>query len=83
MHPDFDTLATFPNLKATFSRSAGVESFVRHPKLPKALLCKVGPRGGDPMMTEYVVMHALRFHRDLPGHAAAQARKEWRRTTIV
>jgi glyoxylate/hydroxypyruvate reductase len=83
MHPDFDALPAFPNLKAMFSRSAGVESFVRHPKLPKAPLCKVEPPGGDPMMTEYVVMHVLRFHRDMPGYAAAQARKEWRRTTIV
>jgi glyoxylate/hydroxypyruvate reductase A len=83
MHPDFDALPTFPNLKAMFSRSAGVESFVNHPNLPKAPLCKVEPPGGDPMMTEYVVMHVLRFHRDMPGYAAAQARKEWRRTMIV
>ena len=83
MHPDFDALPTFPNLKAMFSRSAGVESFVDHPKLPKAPLCKVEPPGGDPMMTEYVVMHVLRFHRDMPGYQAAQANREWRRTTIV
>ena len=83
MHPDFDALPTFPNLKAMFSRSAGVESFVNHPRLPKAKLCKIEPPGGDPMMTEYVVMHVLRLHRDMPGYAAAQARKEWRRTTIV
>src|SRR5262249_18489130 len=43
----------------------------------------VEPPGGDPMMTEYVVMHVLRLHRDMPGYAAAQANKEWRRTTIV
>src|ERR1700693_2739762 len=83
MHPDFDLLPRFPNLKAMFSRSAGVESFVDHPKLPKAPLCKVEPPGGDPMMTEYVVMHVLRFHRDMPGYQAAQANREWRRTTIV
>ncbi|HUN44845.1 MAG TPA: glyoxylate/hydroxypyruvate reductase A [Acetobacteraceae bacterium] len=83
MHPDFDALPNFPNLKGMFSRSAGVESFVNHPRLPKAALCKVEPPGGDPMMTEYVIMHVLRFHRDMPGYAAAQARKEWRRTTIV
>jgi glyoxylate/hydroxypyruvate reductase len=83
MHPDFDALPHFPNLKAMFSRSAGVESFVRHPKLPKAPLCKVEPPGGDPMMTEYVVMHVLRFHRDMPGYQAAQANREWRRTAIV
>jgi glyoxylate/hydroxypyruvate reductase A len=83
MHPDFDALPTFPNLKAMFSRSAGVESFIRHPRLPKVPLGKVEPPGGDPMMTEYVVMHVLRFHRDMPGYQAAQAKKEWRRVPIV
>jgi glyoxylate/hydroxypyruvate reductase A len=83
MHPDFDQLPAFPNLKAMFSRSAGVESFVQHPKLPKVPLGKVEPSGGDPMMTEYTVMHVLRLHRDMPGYQAAQARKEWRRVPIV
>jgi glyoxylate/hydroxypyruvate reductase A len=83
IHPDFDVLPEFPNLKAMFSRSAGVETFVNHPRLPKAPLGKVEPPGGDPMMTEYVVMHVLRFHRDVPGYQAAQANREWRRTRIV
>jgi glyoxylate/hydroxypyruvate reductase len=83
MHPDFDALPAFPNLKAMFSRSAGVEAFVDHPKLPKAPLGKIEPPGGDPMMTEYVVMHVLRFHRDVPGYQAAQANREWRRTRIL
>jgi glyoxylate/hydroxypyruvate reductase A len=83
MHPDFDTLPEFPNLQAMFSRSAGVEAFVNHPKLPKAPLGKMEPPGGDPMMTEYVVMHVLRFHRDMPGYQTAQANREWRRTRIV
>jgi glyoxylate/hydroxypyruvate reductase A len=83
MHPDFDALPALPNLKAMFSRSAGVEAFVNHPKLPKVPLGKMEPPGGDPMMTEYVVMHVLRFHRDMPGYQAAQANREWRRTRIV
>src|SRR5499427_7689520 len=83
MHPDFDALPTFPNLKAMFSRSAGVESFINHPRLPKAPLGKMEPPGGDPMMTEYVVMHVLRFHRDMPGYQAAQVNREWLRTRIV
>jgi glyoxylate/hydroxypyruvate reductase len=83
MHPDFDALPVFPNLKAMFSRSAGVEAFVNHPKLPKVPLGKMEPPGGDPMMTEYVVMHVLRFHRDMPGYQAAQANREWLRTRIV
>ena len=83
MQPDFDVLPAFPNLKAMFSRSAGVEAFVDHPKLPKVPLGKMEPPGGDPMMTEYVVMHVLRFHRDMPGYQMAQANREWRRTRIV
>ena len=83
MHPDFNQLPAFPNLKAMFSRSAGVESFVRHPRLPKAPLCKIEPPGGDPMMTEYVIMHVLRLHRDMPGYAAAQANRQWRQAPIV
>jgi glyoxylate/hydroxypyruvate reductase len=83
MHPDFDVLPALPNLKAMFSRSAGVESFVKHPKLPKVPLGKVEPPGGDPMMTEYVIMHVLRFHRDLPAYHAAQANREWRRAPIT
>jgi glyoxylate/hydroxypyruvate reductase A len=83
MRPNFDVLPPFPKLKAMFSRSAGVEAFVNHPKLPKVPLGKVEPPGGDPMMTEYVVMHVLRFHRDMPRYQAAQARREWLRTQIV
>ena len=83
MHPNFDVLPAFPNLKAMLSRSAGVEAFIRHPKLPKVPLGKVEPPGGDPMMTEYVVMHVLRFHRDMPAYQAAQAKREWRRAPIA
>ena len=83
IRPDFDILPELPNLKAMFSRSAGVEAFVNHPKLPKAPLGKIEPAGGDPMMTEYVVMHALRFHREMPRYQEAQANREWLRTRIV
>jgi glyoxylate/hydroxypyruvate reductase len=83
MHPDFNQLPAFPNLKAMFSRAAGVEDIVKHPKLPKVPLGKVEPPGGDPMMTEYVIMHVLRLHRDMPAYQAAQAKCEWRRVPIV
>jgi glyoxylate/hydroxypyruvate reductase A len=83
IRPDFDVIPPLPNLKAMFSRSAGVEAFIDHPKLPKVPLGKIEPSGGDPMMTEYTVMHVLRFHRDMPGYAAAQANREWLRKPIV
>ena len=83
MHPDFDVLPVFPNLKAMFSRSAGVDSFVKHSKLPKVPMGKVEPPGGDPMMTEYVIMHVLRLHRDVPAYQRAQKNREWLRVRIV
>ena len=82
MHPDFNTLPAFPNLKAMFSRAAGVDDLVGHPKLPKVPLGKIEPPGGDPMMTEYVVGHVLRLHREMPRYQAAQARREWMRVPI-
>ena len=82
MHPDFNALPSFPNLKAMFSRAAGVDDIVGHPRLPKVTLGKIEPPGGDPMMTEYVVMHVLRLHREMPKYQAAQARKEWLRVPI-
>ena len=83
IRPDFDVIPALPNLKAMFSRSAGVEAFINHPKLPKVPLGKIEPSGGDPMMTEYTVMHVLRFHREMPKYQEAQANKEWLRTRIV
>ena len=68
MRPDFDAIPALPKLKAMFSRSAGVEAFIDHPKLPQVPLGKIEPSGGDPMMTEYTVMHVLRFHREMPKY---------------
>jgi glyoxylate/hydroxypyruvate reductase len=83
IRPDFDALPALPNLKAMFSRSAGVEAFIHHPRLPKVPLGKLEPPDGDPMMTEYTVMHVLRLHREMPKYQAAQANREWLRTRIV
>jgi len=83
MHPNFDAIPALPKLKAMFSRSAGVESFIGHPKLPAVPLGKIEPAGGDPMMTEYVLMHVLRLHREMPTYQAAQAREAWLRQPIL
>jgi glyoxylate/hydroxypyruvate reductase A len=83
MHPDFDEIPPLPNLKAMFSRSAGVEAFVTHPRMPQVPLGKIEPSDGDPMMTEYVIMHVLRLHREMPLYQAAQARGEWLRRPIT
>ena len=83
VRPDFGVLPPLPNLKAMFSRSAGVDGFINHPKIPKVPLGKMEPSRGDPMMTEYVVMHVLRLHRDMPRYQQAQAEKDWYRVPII
>lgn len=83
VRPDFGVLPAMPNLKAMFSRSAGVDGFINHPNVPKVPLGKLEPERGDPMMTEYVVMHVLRLHRDMPRYQQAQAEHDWYRVPIV
>ncbi len=76
--PRPDEWPEFPNLKAMLTRQAGVDGFIGHPRLPDVPLSKLEPEDGDPMMTEYVVMHVLRLHRNMPAYRARQARREWR-----
>src|ERR1700735_5912933 len=57
IRPDFDVIPDLPNLKAMFSRSAGVEAFIDHPRLPKAPLGKIEPSGGGPQWTQLLVLH--------------------------
>lgn len=76
--PYFDDFPNFPNLKAMLTRQAGVDGFIRHPRLPKVPLGKLDPVSGDPMMTEYTVMHVLRLHRNMPQYEVQQAAKEWK-----
>ncbi len=76
--PNLDEWPAFPNLKAMLTRQAGVDGFVRHPGLPDVPLSKLEPGDGDPMMTEYAVMHVLRLHRHMPTYRERQARREWR-----
>ena len=76
--PSPDDWPEFPNLKAMLTRQAGVDGFIAHPGLPDVPLSKLEPEDGDPMMTEYVVMHVLRLHRAMPTYRERQARREWR-----
>ena len=75
--PNFDDLPEFPNLKLMMTRQAGVDAWIKHPKLPDAPLTKLEPAAGDTMMTEYTVMHVLQLHRNMAEYRARQARKEW------
>ena len=76
--PAVDDWPEFPNLKAMLTRQAGVDGFIGNPRLPDVPLSKLEPEDGDPMMSEYVVMHVLRLHRHMPTYAARQAGRVWR-----
>jgi glyoxylate/hydroxypyruvate reductase A len=71
-------LASFPNLKLIIALQAGVERLLADPSLPADVpIVRAGDPAGDPMMSETVLLHVLRHHRDLPALALAQARREW------
>ena len=76
--PDFDALPELPNLKLMLTRQAGVDGFINHPKRPQTPLTKLEPDDGDPMMTEYVIMHVLRFHRNMIDYQNQQGQKIWK-----
>jgi glyoxylate/hydroxypyruvate reductase A len=71
-------LAQLPNLKLIVALRAGIDDLVAAPGIdPRIPICRAQEPGGDKMIDEYVLMHVLRHHRDLPAFAAAQARREW------
>lgn len=75
---DLAELPPLPNLKLFLAMYAGVEKFIADRHLPDVPMVRTGPPGGDASMTEYVVLHVLRHHRQMPDYLAQQARKEWK-----
>ena len=72
------TLAQLPNLKLIVALRAGVEDLVAASGIEPAVpICRAQEPGGDKMIDEYVLMHVLRHHRNMPEFTAAQARREW------
>ncbi len=74
---DLSELPPLPNLRVIMAMFAGFEHLLYHPDCPPVPFTRTGPPGGDPAMTEYVVLHVLRHHRHMPAYLAQQARKEW------
>ncbi len=70
-------LASLPNLRAILSLGAGIDNIVSDPALPAVPLARMIDDGLTEGMTEYVVLHVLRYHRDLDGYRALQAEGRW------
>lgn len=73
----------FENLKAIVSIGAGIDHVLEDEKLPRHLPI-IRTTGTDltQRMKEYVALHALRHHRDMPSIQAAQARSEWNQIVV-
>lgn len=77
-HPIKGDLKRYPNLKAIFSLGAGIEHIFSDPELPKHIpVVRMVDHGLTKGMTEYVLMHVLRFHRNVPELEAQQRRGVW------
>jgi glyoxylate/hydroxypyruvate reductase A len=78
--PPRGLLASLPNLAMIASLPAGLDHLFRDPELPADVpITRSLPPDGDPMMTEFVVLHVLRHHRQLPQYLVQQQRREWKR----
>ena len=76
--PEPGDLRRYPNLKAIFNLGAGVDALLKDASLPPAVpIVRLVDRGLTIGMTEYVLLHVLRYHRGLPEMEAQQRRREW------
>jgi glyoxylate/hydroxypyruvate reductase A len=77
-HPIKGDLKRYPNLKAIFSLGAGIEHIFSDPELPKHVpVVRMVDHGLTKGMTEYVLMHVLRFHRGAPQMEAQKREGVW------
>ncbi|WP_108485086.1 2-hydroxyacid dehydrogenase [Oceaniglobus ichthyenteri] len=71
-------MARFPNLEVIVSIGAGIDHVLADPELPKDV--PIIRTVGDDLtqrMREYVALHVLRHHRDMPRQLRAQAENDW------
>lgn len=76
--PRSGDLARFPNLKAIVSIGAGIDHVLADTALPQGV--PIIRTVGDDLtqrMREYVALHVLRHHRDMPRQLRAQAERDW------
>ncbi len=75
--PPAGELAKLPNLKAILSMGAGIDHLLADPALPRVPLTRVVDPYLTAGMTEYVVLHVLRYHRNQPIFEAQQRQHMW------
>jgi len=77
--PELGLLRSLPNLKAILSLGAGVDHIFRDPDLPPGVpIARVVDPELTARMTEFVLLHVLRYHRQQPAYDAQQIEARWR-----
>jgi glyoxylate/hydroxypyruvate reductase len=71
-------LAGLPNLEAIFSLGAGVDAMLKDATLPDVPLCRMVDPSLTSSMSEFVLTHVLRYHRQLDLYEAQQREGGWR-----
>jgi len=75
--PD-NALRSMPNLKLIVSLFAGQDLFLSDKTIPENVpIVRAANPAGDQMMTEMVILHVLRHHRQIPELLLAQQKSEW------
>ncbi|KAA0018301.1 glyoxylate/hydroxypyruvate reductase A [Salinicola corii] len=73
----------FPNLKAIVSLGAGIDHVLADTKLPRQVpIIRTVGTDLTQRMREYVALHVLRHHRDMPAIAANQREKRWTQLVV-
>ena len=76
--PRTGDLAGFPNLKAIVSIGAGIDHVLADEELPRGVpIIRTVGHDLTQRMQEYVALHVLRHHRDMPRQLEAQAERDW------
>jgi glyoxylate/hydroxypyruvate reductase A len=75
-HPE-GSLAGLPNLAAVFSLGAGVDHLFADSRLPDAPIARVVDPDLTTRMSEYIVLHCLRYLRQQPRYERQQIEKSW------
>jgi glyoxylate/hydroxypyruvate reductase len=72
-----------PNIKLIVALQAGVDALLKDPDLPTDVpVVRSSPPQGDQMIMEYVLLHVLRHHREMPFFLENQRRLVWEKPEI-
>ncbi|WP_172327151.1 NAD(P)-dependent oxidoreductase [Mangrovicoccus sp. HB161399] len=81
--PKTGDLAQFPKLKAIVSIGAGIDHVLADAALPQDVpIIRTVGTDLTQRMREYVALHVLRHHRNMPDILAAQAESKWSQIVV-